>query len=128
MEILFAAVPSVLATVALGLMARIAKGFKAFSSEHAQLLDMKKTIETMAKEHKALMDSQRNQIKSQISNIYLSAKARGYITPIELDTMNRLADSYFELGGNHYIHTIIKRANHELPIVGESIESLEKGI
>lgn len=128
MDFLLAAIPSVLATVAVGLMAKIAKGFKGFSEEHSQLLSMKASIDDMAKEHRALMDSQRNQLKSQIVNIYLTAKERGYITPMELDTLNRLADSYFELGGNHYIHTIVRRANHELQIVGEPIESLEKGV
>ena len=127
MNFLLAAIPSVLATVAIGLMAKIAKSFKEFSEEHAQLMSMKCTVEDIAKEHKALTESQRNQLKAQISDLYFKAKERGYITPVELDNLNRLADSYFDLGGNHYIHTIVKRANSELPIVGESIESLERG-
>lgn len=128
MEFLLSALPSVISAVLLAVTARIAKSLKGFSEEHSQLMSMKETIEEMAAEHKALTDSQRNQLKSQIVGIYLAAKARGYITPVELDTLNRLADSYFELGGNHYIHTIVRRANHELQIVGESIESLERGI
>lgn len=128
MEFLLSALPSVISAVLLAVTARIAKSLKGFSEEHSQLMSMKETIEEMAAEHKALTDSQRNQLKSQIVGIYLAAKTRGYITPVELDTLNRLADSYFELGGNHYIHTIVRRANHELQIVGESIESLERGI
>lgn len=128
MEFLLSALPSVISAILLGVTAKIAKSLRGFSEEHSQLMSMKETIEAMAAEHKALTDSQRNQLKSQIVAIYLGAKARGYITPVELDTLNRLADSYFELGGNHYIHTIVKRANHELQIVGETIESLERGI
>lgn len=128
MEFLLSALPSVISAILLGVTAKIAKSLRGFSEEHSQLMSMKETIEAMAAEHKALTDSQRNQLKSQIVAIYLGAKVRGYITPVELDTLNRLADSYFELGGNHYIHTIVKRANHELQIVGETIESLERGI
>ena len=39
---------------------------------------------------------------------------------MELDTLNRLADSYFALGGNHYIHEVVKKAN-ALPVGGEEI-------
>lgn len=88
--------------------------------EHKMLMEVMLHLDEYFKEHKILMDSQRNQIKADIVCIYEKATERGYITPMELDTLNRMADSYFDLGGNHYIHVIVKRAN-EMPIKGEQL-------
>lgn len=67
------------------------------------------------------MESQRNQLKADIVKLYEQAKSRGdKITYMELDALNRLADSYFALGGNHYIHTIVAKAN-KMDLIGEVI-------
>lgn len=121
MDFALAAVPSVLATVAVGLMAKISKSLVSFTHEHSDLMAMKGAIDKMASEHEALMECNRNQNKNEIVGLYQGAVQRGYITPFELDCANRLADSYFELGGNHYIHALIGRMNDEMPIVGEPI-------
>lgn len=78
-------------------------------------------VNQLMKEWEILRESQRNQLKAAIVDLYERAKERGYITPMELDTLNRMADSYFALGGNHYIHAVVKRANEELDINGEPI-------
>ncbi|WP_148138269.1 hypothetical protein [Olsenella sp. HMSC062G07] len=69
-------------------------------------------------EHKVLLESQRNQLKASIVSIFERAKGCDYITAMELDTLDRMADSYFALGGNHYMHALIRQAN-ELEIRGE---------
>ena len=78
-------------------------------------------LDELLEEHAALMECNRNQNKSRIVEIYQTASLRSYITPMELDTVNRLADSYFKLGGNHYVHALVRRMNDEMPIVGEPI-------
>lgn len=107
MTFIFEALPAIIAAVTLGLLGWISQKvfefIKAFKAEHAILLE-----------------SQRNQLKAQIVQIYETAKARGYISHMELDTLNRLTDSYFALGGNHYIHEVVKKAN-ALPVGGEEI-------
>lgn len=70
------------------------------------------------KEHRTLLESQRNQLKTSMVETYEHAQDRGYITAMELETLNRRADSYFALGGNHYIHALIKHAN-DMEIRGE---------
>ena len=109
MEYLFAALPSVIATVTLGLVAFIAKSLK-----------------TLMGEHKALMEAERNDIKAQIVAIYERAKERGYVTPMELDTANRLYDSYEDLNGNSYIGAIMHDLNTNVEIVGMPIPSIVK--
>lgn len=99
---------------------KTAKQLNAFREEHAALIKAQREFEAYKKEHAALIESQRNQLKAQIVEIYERAKDRGYITYMELDTINRLADSYFSLGGNHYIHAVIKKAN-AMPVGGEEI-------
>lgn len=107
MEFLFAALPGIIATATLGLLGvisnKISKFIKGFKEEHA-----------------VLMESQRNQLKAQIVDVYEKAKKAGGISHMELDTVNRLSDSYFALGGNHYIHGVIKKIN-ALPVGGEEI-------
>lgn len=98
-----------------------AKQLKEFRTEHTELLKIKEEFEAYRKEREAMITSQRNQLKAQIVEIYERAKDRGYITYMELDTLNRLADSYFALGGNHYIHAVVKKANNNMPVGGEEI-------
>lgn len=70
------------------------------------------------KEHKTLLDAMKNNTKANIVNTYERASERGYITSIELDSVNRMADSYFDLGGNHYIKALVCRCNDDLEIKG----------
>lgn len=79
-----------------------------------------KVLNGFRSEFTELKESQRNQIKAQIVQMYQIANYRGYITHMELETVNRLADSYFALGGNNYIHAIMDRLNN-MSIRGESI-------
>lgn len=76
-------------------------------------------MKEMRQEWAALRESQRNQLKASIVRSYEEAQKQGFITPMELETMNRRADSYFALGGNNYVHALIDNANHKLVIRGE---------
>lgn len=67
----------------------------------------------------ALRESQRNQLKASIVRSYEEAQRNGFITPMELETMNRRADSYFQLGGNNYVHALLDNANSRMAIRGE---------
>ena len=78
-------------------------------------------IKDFRSEFNELKESQRNQIKAQIIAIYNNAINRGFITHMELETANRLADSYFALGGNNYIHAVMDKLNNEIPVRGEPI-------
>lgn len=69
----------------------------------------------------ALKESQRNQLKNTIVHVYEVSEERGYITPMELETCNRNADSYFALGGNNYIHAVMYRLNNHMEIRGGAI-------
>lgn len=80
-----------------------------------------KTLGDFKKEHSVLLRSQRHQIKATIVHMYENAMNRGYITPMELDTMNRLYESYEALEGNTYIKAIVHRANVDLELRGEAI-------
>lgn len=102
---------------------------KSFSGEHHELIEIKDEFKELMEQHTILMESQRNQLKAQIVEIYERAKSRKsdqnwnkpwVISFMELDTLNRLTDSYFALGGNHYIHSIVKKAN-EMEVGGEEI-------
>lgn len=102
---------------------------KNFTDEHHELIEIKNEFKELMEQHVILMESQRNQLKAQIVEIYERAKARKddpnwgkswCISFMELDTLNRLADSYFALEGNHYIHSIVKKAN-EMDVGGEEI-------
>lgn len=111
MEILIVAIPSILSAITLGLLGYCAKRLKQFLQEH-----------------KLLMETERNDIKAQIVAIYEQAKTRGYITPMEIETLNRLYDSYVALGGNSYIEALMYDANHNIPIVGTSIPALVESV
>lgn len=102
---------------------------KDFSGEHHELIGIIPKFKSLMEQHAILMESQRNQLKAQIVEIYERAMSRKddpnwnhpwLISYMELDTLNRLADSYFALEGNHYIHSIVKRVN-EMEVGGEEI-------
>lgn len=69
----------------------------------------------------AMEAAQKNQLKAQIVASYERGAERGCITPMELETVNRMVDSYFALGGNNYIHSLIKRMNEDMEINGEAV-------
>lgn len=96
-------------------------------AHHREFLEYQKrvnaSIENIQKQQKIFNDSQRTQLKAQIVDIYQQAKNRGYITPMELDIVNKLGENYFELRGNTYIGAVIKRCNEEIEIRGEGIPS-----
>lgn len=123
-EFLFGILPTIvgglLLAAATWLLRKIVRLLNDFRHEHADLLKVKEEFEAFKKEHEALLESQRNQLKADIVRIYEAAKERGIITYMELDTLNRLADSYFALGGNHYIHSVVKKAN-AMPVGGEEM-------
>lgn len=104
MELIFQAFPAVVSAVTVAVLSVVAKRIKVLSEQWD-----------------VLRDAQRNQLKAAVVDLFERTKERGYITPMELDTLNRMADSYFQLGGNHYIHAVVKRANEELEITGEPI-------
>ena len=108
-EFLFGILPTIVGGLLLAastwLLRKIVRLLNDFRHEHADLLKVKEEFGAFKKEHEALLESQRNQLKADIVRIYEAAKERKYITYMELDTLNRLADSYFALGGNHYIHS-----------------------
>ena len=104
MDIIYQVIPVLISTASLAVISWVARGLR-----HLQ------------KDWCTLRDSQRNQLKASIVLSYEKACERGHITPMELDTINRMADSYFDLGGNHYVHAVIKRANEDLEIKGEPI-------
>lgn len=111
MEILIVAIPSILSAITLGVLGYALKRLKKFLEEH-----------------KLLMDTERNDIKAQIVAIYEQAKGRGYITHMEIETLNRLYDSYIALGGNSYIEALMYDANHNIPITGTPIPTLVENV
>lgn len=104
MELLLQVVPGVISAATVGVLSLLAS-----------------RVNKLMGEWEVLRESQRNQLKCSIVDLYERAKERGYITPMELDSLNRMADSYFALGGNHYIHAVVKRANEDLELSGEPI-------
>ena len=71
----------------------------------------KQSFAAQRREFAALKESQRNQLKASIVRTYDEARERGYITACELDTLNRRAESYWQLGGNSYVKAIMAHAN-----------------
>ena len=130
MEFVVSAAPSIISAICIGALGWFGRSLVGFNKEHGEVMQISHEtsdkLDSLLAEHDALMESQRNQIKAQIVSIYQIATSRGYITPMELDTVNRMADSYFALGGNHYIHALVKRMNCDMPIVGEPIPETEK--
>lgn len=83
-----------------------------------------KQVRDLAADFATLKESQRNQLKNTIVHVYETSNERGFITPMELETLNRNADSYYALGGNNYIHVIVAKAN-ALPVRGMAIPEPE---
>ena len=104
MEPLANALPAIISACCLGLMGWMAN-----------------KIARIAKEFEVLKQSQREQLKAAIVDKYETVTDRGYITPMSLETVNRMADSYFALGGNHYIHALMNHMNEGMPIKGVPI-------
>lgn len=77
-----------------------------------------KQFRRLGDEYDALVSSQRNQLKASIVRSYEEAERQGYITMMELDTLNRRADSYARLHGNTYIEAVRAHAN-SMPTRGE---------
>lgn len=100
---------------------------KGFNEQHGELLEMKRDYavlkedyQALKRDHDALVKSQRYQIKNTICRAYEEAEHNGcVISMLALDNLNELADSYFSLGGNHYVKSIMNRLNNDFEIVGE---------
>ena len=91
-----------LSTVISGITLAAVTAFAAFASNQFKNINA---------EYTALVSSQRNQLKASIVRSYEEAVACGYITAMELETLNRRADSYAALHGDTYIETIRAHAN-----------------
>ena len=102
--ILMAALPSVVSALILGIVGWTAK-----------------KLSSLSRRFEILEESQRNQIKSQIVSVYEATVDRGYITPMQLDCVNRLNDSYNGLNGNTYIGAIVHRMNYDTKVKGEEV-------
>lgn len=108
MDFLFQALPAIISAVTLGVVGFVSKRVMDFLREFKA-------------QHAALMESQRNQLKTSIVATYERVVARGWITPMELECVSRDFDSYKKLGGNHYVHSLVRRMNEEIPVKGEPI-------
>lgn len=108
MDFIWQALPAIISTVTLGVVGFVSKKVMDFLCEFKA-------------QHAALMESQRSQLKASIVATYERVVARGWITPMELESVNREFDSYKKLGGNHYIHSLVRRMNEEIPVKGEPI-------
>lgn len=108
MDFIWQALPAIISTVTLGVVGFVSKKVMDFLREFKA-------------QHAALMESQRNQLKASIMATYERVVARGWITPMELESVNREFDSYKKLGGNHYIRSLVRRMNEEIPVKGEPI-------
>lgn len=108
MDFIWQALPAIISTVTLGVVGFVSKKVMDFLREFKA-------------QHAALTESQRNQLKASIVATYERVVARGWITPMELESVNREFDSYKKLGGNHYIHSLVRRMNEEIPVKGEPI-------
>ena len=100
-ELLLKALPTIVSTVSIGLMSWVAHKVHQFMVKLS-----------------VLEESQKNQLKAAIVEKYEEVTARGWITPMSLDTVNRMADSYFALGGNHYIHALVSHMNEDMEVRG----------
>ena len=96
-------------SVASGLLLAIMTGLAGYTARQ---------VHGLRGQYAALVTSQRNQLKDSIVRSYEEARARGFFTALELETLNRRADSYYELGGNNYVRALMEHAN-SMPIQGE---------
>lgn len=120
------ALPAIFSGLTLILLGWIGNKFVEFRKEHVALIasqkKFEKSFESLVEQQNILIESQRNQIKDAIVVRYQRAIERGYITHMELDTMNRLGDSYFKMNGNSYIDRVLDKAN-DMQLGGEEIHS-----
>ena len=100
MEIVFAALPSILSAGTLAICAWIATNVLG--------------------RFQALQDASRADLKADIVRLYEAAIARGYLTHFELDILTRKFEAYKKLGGNSYIAELVSRLM-ELPVMGEPL-------
>lgn len=103
-DIVLKAIPSIISAISIGLMSWVAKKVHDFMADLS-----------------VLKESQRNQLKAAIVAKYEEVTIRGWITPMSLDTVNKMADSYFALGGNHYIHALVTHMNEDMEVKGVPI-------
>lgn len=108
MDFLWQALPAIISTVTLGVVGFVSKKVMDFLREFKQ-------------QHATLMESQRNQLKTSIVSTYTECRTLNRIAPMELECVNRDFDSYKKLGGNHYVHSLVKRMNEEMDVVGEPV-------
>lgn len=101
MELLLKALPTIISAVCLGVMSWTAKKMLG-----------------VLKEFTVLKQSQQDQLKAAIVEKYEAVQERGYITPLSLDTVHRMADSYFALGGNTYVKALVKHMDNDMEIRG----------
>lgn len=94
--LLASAVPSLISAVGVALITLVSKR-------------LTRMVRDTQEDWAILKESQRNQLKNQIVVRAEAAQERGSITPHELESVMRMADSYYGLGGNSYIHSVIKR-------------------
>lgn len=107
-EFFWEALPTIISAVTLGIVGFVAKRVIEF-------------MRVFKSQHEVLLESQRNQLKASIVGTYEECVERGHITPMELETVNREFDSYKALGGNHYVHSLIRRLDEEVPVCGEPL-------
>lgn len=113
-----AALPAIISMVLGGAIVwaarKVAKTVSELVDEFKQFLE----------EHRLLMETERNDLKSHIVATYERSKERSYITHFELDSINRLFDSYKKLGGNSYIEAIVHEMNYDMEKVGMPVPSI----
>lgn len=99
------AAPAIVSAATLGIAGYVARRVASF-------------MKRFEVEHRALMGAQRNQLKGAIVDRFERAEERGFVTQIELESANRMYDSYKQLGGNHYIKALISQMN-QMDVRGE---------
>lgn len=127
------ALPAIASALVIGLAGWLIKSIKKskfsiskFMKEHQTLVEHQDAntnkIQQLVEDNIAIKQTLRNDVKSHIVSLYERCLEKGYITPMELETVNRLNDSYHNvLNGNTYIHVIVKQMNNDFPIRGTEI-------
>lgn len=135
-----AALPSVASFFVIGLVTytinKMRNGglnIKTFMKEHREIVDQQQKntelitdltskVDKLSNDNEDIKSTLRNDVKSHIVSVYERALERDYITPMELETVNRLNDSYHNvLKGNTYIHVIVRQMNNQMTIRGTEI-------
>lgn len=98
------------------------KSIKLQEENTKDIKELKNEVEELRRENTDIKSVLRNDTKSHIVSVYERCVDKGYITPMELETVNRLNDSYHNtLNGNTYIHVIVHQMNHDMPLKGTEI-------